>query len=146
QIGRVLVHPKNPDIVYVGALGRLYGMNEERGLYKTTDGGKTWDKILYVDEKTGVIDVAMNPAEPETLLVATYERMRDGYDGNDPKKKWGPGAALWKTTDGGKTFNKLTKGLPTCNLGRIGIDYYRKDPNTIFIILESEKIGMGPPR
>ena len=68
------VHPKDPDIVYVGALGRLYGPSEERGLFKTTDGGKTWNKVLFVDDKTGVIDLRMNPADPETLLVATYER------------------------------------------------------------------------
>jgi photosystem II stability/assembly factor-like uncharacterized protein len=158
QIGRIVVHPKNPDIVYVGALGRLYGPNEERGLFKTSDGGKTWDKILYIDDKTGVIDIKMNPSEPETLLVATWERMRDGfdshrgepplqdgYDAYDPIKKWGPGGAIYKTTDGGKTFHKLTKGLPTCPLGRIGIDYYRKDPNIVFAIIDCEKIGMGTP-
>ena len=146
QTGRIKVHPKNPNIVYVGALGRLYGPNEERGLFKTTDGGATWQKILYVDDKTGIIDLAMHPTDPETLLVATYERQRDSYDTNDPSKKVGPGSGLYKTTDGGKTFTKVVKGLPTCNLGRMGIDYYRKNPNTVFLILESEKIGMGPPQ
>jgi len=158
QIGRILVHPKNPDIVYVGALGRLYGPNEERGLFKTTDGGKTWEKILYVDDKTGVIDMRMHPTDPETLLVATWERMRDGfdshrgepplqdgYDAYDPIKKWGPGGAIYKTTDGGKTFRKLTKGLPTCQLGRIGLEYSRKDPNVVYAIIDCEKIGMGTP-
>ncbi len=158
QIGRIVIHPTNPKIVYVGALGRLYGPNSERGLFKTTNGGQTWEKILYVDDKTGVIDMKMNPADPESLLVATYERQRDGfdthpgypplpegYDGYDPAKKWAPGSGLYKITDGGKTFKKLTKGLPTCNLGRIGIDYYRKDPNTIYIILDCAKIGMGAP-
>jgi photosystem II stability/assembly factor-like uncharacterized protein len=146
QIGRILVHPKNPDIVYVGALGRLYGPNEERGLFKTTDGGKTWKKILYVDDKTGIIDMRMNPADPETLLVAAYERQRDGFDFNDPAKKFGAGSGLYRTTDGGKSFQKITKGLPTCKLGRIGIDWYRKDTHTVYLILESEKIGSGPPR
>jgi photosystem II stability/assembly factor-like uncharacterized protein len=158
QIGRLVIHPKNPDIVYVGALGRLYGPNSERGLYKTTDGGKTWQRILYVHDRTGVIDVKMNPADPETLLVATWERQRDGYDTHpgrpslpdgydsyDPVKKWGPGTGLYKTTDGGKTFHKLTAGLPTCLLGRIGIDYYRKNPSTVFAIIDSEQIGMGMP-
>ncbi|MGH7172869.1 MAG: PDZ domain-containing protein, partial [Gemmataceae bacterium] len=158
QIGRIIVHPKNPDIVYVGALGRLYGPNEERGLFKTTDGGKTWRKILYVDDKTGVIDMRMHPTEPETLLVATWERMRDGfdshrgepalqdgYDAYDPIKKWGPGGAIYKTTDGFKTFRKLTKGLPTCPLGRIGLDYSRKNPNVVFAIVDCAKIGMGTP-
>src|SRR5438034_9210884 len=80
QIGRILIHPKDPNTVYVGALGRLYGPNEERGLFKTTDGGRTWKQVLYVDDQTGVIDVQMHPADPETLLVATWERQRDGYD------------------------------------------------------------------
>ena len=145
QIGRIAVHPKNPDVVYVGALGRLYGPNPERGLFKTTDGGKTWNKVLFVDDKTGVIDMRMHPTDPETLLVATYERERDLYDTNDPSKKWGPGGGLYRTTDGGKTFKKLNQGLPTSQLGRIGLDWYRKDPNVVFAIIESEKIGMGPP-
>jgi photosystem II stability/assembly factor-like uncharacterized protein len=158
QIGRILVHPKDPNTVYVGALGRLYGPSVERGLFKTTNGGESWDRILHVDERTGVIDLAMHPTDPNTLLVAMWERQRDefdshrgepppvdGYDNYDPIKKWGPGSGLFKTTDGGKTFRKLTTGLPTCNLGRMGIDYYRKDPNTVFLIVDCEKIAMGTP-
>src|SRR5262249_10032535 len=97
-------------------------------------------------EKTGVIDVRMNPRDPDTLLVATYERQRDGYDGNDPAKKWGPGSGLYRTTDGGKSFHRVTEGLPNCTLGRIGLDFYRKEANAGYAIVESEKIGMGPPR
>ncbi|HEV3204156.1 MAG TPA: PDZ domain-containing protein [Gemmataceae bacterium] len=145
QTGRIAIHPKNPNIVYVGTLGRLYGPNPDRGLFKTSDGGQSWEKILFVDDKTGIIDLQLNPNEPETLLVATYERQRDSYDTNDPSKKFGPGTALYKTTDGGQTFKKLTKGLPTCQLGRMGISYFRINPNTVFVILESEKIGMGTP-
>src|SRR5437879_3185511 len=138
-------HPRTPAIVYVGALGRLYGPSEERGLYKTTDGGKTWQKVLHGDNDTGVIDIQMNPTDPETLLVATWERRRDGfdshagalaaarspnarveppladgYDAYDPIKKWGKGSGIWKTTDGGKNFRKLANGLPTNPMGRIG--------------------------
>src|SRR5262249_23973927 len=156
---KIVVHPKNPNIVYVGALGRLYGPSEERGLFKTTDGGEHWEKVLYVNDKTGVIDVQMNPADPETLLVAAWERQRDefdshpgsevplvdGYDGYDHIKKWGPGSGLYRTTDGGKTFKKVTAGLPTVGLGRVGIDWYRKDPQTVFAIVDCEKIGMGLP-
>src|SRR5438270_1277801 len=80
QVGKIVIHPKDPNTVYVGALGRLYGPNEERGLFKTTDGGKTWTKLLYVDDKTGVIDLVMHPTEPDTLLVATYDRQRDEFD------------------------------------------------------------------
>ncbi|HGY91565.1 MAG TPA: PDZ domain-containing protein [Planctomycetes bacterium] len=144
QIGRIAIHPTNPDIVYVGALGRLYGPNEERGLYKTVDGGKTWERILFVDDKTGVIDVKLQPGNPETLLVATYDRERDGFDGNPPARKIAEGSGLYRSTDGGKSFTKLSEGLPTCKLGRIGIDWYRKDPNVVFAIVESEKMGMVP--
>ena len=80
QIGRIVIHPKDPNIVYVGALGRLYGPNEERGLFKTTDGGKTGSESSIVDDKTGFIDMRMNPADPDTLLVATWERKRDEFD------------------------------------------------------------------
>jgi len=141
QIGRIAIHPDDPNTVYVGALGRLWGPNEDRGLYKTTDGGETWEKILYVDDKTGVIDIDMNPADPYTLIVATYERERDGFDGNDPAKKWGPGSGLWKTGDGGKTWAKLSNGLPSVNLGRIGVDYHRADPNIVYAVVESERIN-----
>src|SRR5262249_37004596 len=104
QIGRVRIHPKNPDIVYVGALGRLYGPNEDRGVFKTTDGGKTWQKVFYVDDKTGVIDMALHPTEPDTLLVAMWERERNEFDDflgepppegieqYDPVRKYGKGA------------------------------------------------------
>ncbi len=157
QIGRIAIHPKNPDIVYVGALGRLYGPNPERGLFKTTDGGKTWEKILYHNDRTGVVDIAMNPADPDTLLISMWERKRDGfdsflapglpeaYDAYDPVEKWGSSAGIYKTTDGGKTFKKLITGLPTCKLGRIGLDYFRKNPNVVFAIVDCEKIGMGTP-
>jgi len=158
QIGRIAIHPKDPNIVYVGALGRLYGPNEERGLFKTVDGGKNWEKIHFIDDKTGVIDVQMNPADPETLLIATWERQRDEFDSwhgektpegffqYDPVKKNGPGSGIFKTRDGGKTFTKVAKGLPSNPLGRIGIDYFRKDPNVVFAIVDCEKIGMGPPQ
>lgn len=144
QIGAVRIHPEDPNTVYVGALGRLWGPNEERGLFKTTDGGKTWEKLWYLDDKTGVIDIQMHPKDPETLLIATYERQRDGFDTNDPAKKWGAGSGLWKTTDGGRTFKRLTAGLPTGKLGRIGIEYFRKNPEHVYIVLESEKIGTEP--
>ncbi len=159
QIGKVLVHPKDPNTVYAGALGRLYGPSEDRGLYKTTDGGNSWQKVLYVDNKTGVLDMRFKPDDPNTLLVATWERLRDGfdshpgndvpivdgYDGYDPSKKWGPGSGIHKTTDGGKTFKKIVSGLPTNALGRIGLDWYRKNPNVVFAVVDCEKIGQGLP-
>ncbi|RUL86187.1 VPS10 domain-containing protein [Tautonia sociabilis] len=144
QIGKVLIHPTDPNIVYVGALGRLYGPNQERGLYKTTNGGETWEKVFYLDENTGIIDAVMHPNEPDTLLVAAYERRRDEFDVGDPAVKFGQKAGIYKTTDGGKRFTRLTEGLPTCKLGRIGLDWYRKDPDVVFAIVESERIGEGP--
>ncbi len=144
QTGRIAIHPTDPNVVYVGALGRLYGPNEDRGLYKTTDGGETWSKIHFVDDKTGVIDIDMHPDDPDTLIIATYERERDGFDTNDPAKKYGPGSALYKTTDGGASWTELTAGLPTCDLGRIGVDWYRKDPNVVMAVVESEKIAKQP--
>lgn len=144
QTGRIAIHPQDPDVVYVGALGRLYGPNEDRGLYKTTDGGATWTKILYVDDQTGVVDVDMHPRDPDTLMVATYERARDGFDTNDPAKRWGPGGGIWKTTDGGENWTRIKQGLPTCEIGRVGIDYYRKDPDVLMAIVESEKISKQP--
>src|SRR5436853_7518680 len=119
QIGRIAIDPTNADIVYVGALGRLWGPNEERGLFKTIDGGKNWEKILYIDDKTGVIDVELQPGTPTTLLAATYERRRDGFDSNEPIKETGPGAGIQKSTDGGKTWKKLTQTLPSSSLGPI---------------------------
>lgn len=141
SIGRIVIHPDNPDVVYVGAMGRVWGENPERGLYKTADGGKTWRKILHVDEKTGVIDMDMHPTEPDTLLVATWERQRDEFDTNDPAKKWGPGSALYRTTDGGESFTKITEGIPPCNLGRMSIDYFPADPKIVYLTVDCEWIG-----
>jgi photosystem II stability/assembly factor-like uncharacterized protein len=155
QIGKILVHPKDPNIVYVGALGRLWGPSEERGLFKSTDGGQTWKKILYVDDRTGVIDMRMSPTDPNTLIVATWERKRDEFDGyfdNPPvPDQYGPvvthapGTGLYKTTDGGQTFRKLTNGLPTVKMGRIGLDWSRKNPNVVYAIIDTEKSGTGVP-
>ena len=157
QISSILVHPKNSNVVYVGALGRLYGTNEARGVYKTTDGGKTWEKVFYLDDRTGVIEMIMHPNDPETLIVGMWDRKRDefdswpgdvprpdGIDGYDPVRKWGPKAGLYKTVNGGKSWKKLTKGLPTGMTGRIGMDWQSKSPNVIFAIIDCEDIGKGP--
>jgi len=132
HIGRIVLHPTNPAIVYVAALGHLWGPNEERGLYKSTDGGKTWAKILYVDQDTGVVDVAMDPSSPNTLYAASHQRRRQafGFHGG------GPGSALHKSTDGGKTWSRLTKGLPDGDWGRVGISIYRKDPRIVYVCVE----------
>jgi len=108
HIARILIDPNNSDIVYVGALGRTWGYNKERGVYKTTDGGKTWKQILYVDEKTGVADMVMNQKNPNDIVVAMWQHIRTPYD----FASGGPGSGLYRTTDGGKSWHKVTKGLP----------------------------------
>ena len=145
QIGRIAIHPTNPYIVYVAALGRLWGASEDRGIYKTSDGGETWEKVLNVDDKTGGIDLAISPADPDMLIVALYERQRDEFDVGDPAKRWGPGSGLYKSTNAGKNWTRLASGLPTVKMGRIGIDFSRKNPQTVFAIVETESIGKGNP-
>jgi photosystem II stability/assembly factor-like uncharacterized protein len=140
HIGRVVIHPKNPEVVYAAALGHLWGPNPERGVYKTTDGGKTWNQVLKINADTGVSDIAMDPESPDTLYAAAYERRRTpfGFNGG------GPDGGIYKTVDGGATWKKLTKGLPYENggdVGRIGLDIYRKDSNIVYAIVQHEKGG-----
>jgi photosystem II stability/assembly factor-like uncharacterized protein len=132
HIGRIALHPTDPDIVYVAAMGHLWGDNEERGLYQTTDGGKTWNRSLYVDAMTGVVDVAIDRENPEILYAATYQRQRKpfGFHGG------GPGSGLHKSEDGGKTWRELRDGLPEGEYGRIGISIYRKDPRIVYVCVE----------
>ena len=132
HIARIVVHPTNPDIVYVAAPGHLWGPNAERGLYGTTDGGRSWTKLLAIDEHTGVTDVAIDPSNPSILYAAAYQRRRQpfGFVGG------GPGNALYKSVDAGRTWRKLTQGLPDGELGRIGISVYRKDPNIVYVSVE----------
>ncbi len=144
HIGRIVVHPTNPDVVYVAALGHLYSENPERGLFKTTDGGKAWAKVLDVTidgRAVGVVDAVMDPSNPETLYAASYDRFR---------KPWtfglgGPGSGIHKTTDGGRTWKKLSGGLPGGVLGRIGLAVYAKNPKIIYAEIENaNKPGMSP--
>ena len=145
QISTVIVHPTETETVYVGACGRLWGPNEQRGLFKTTDGGKTWEKVLYIDDKTGVIDIRMKPDDPNVLLAATYERERDIYCSNDPAKKWGEGSGMWRSEDGGASWVKVTEGLPSVKMGRIGLDWYAGDANIVYAVIETELITQEPP-
>jgi len=140
HIGRIVVHPANPEIVYVAAMGRLWSTNEERGVFKSADGGKTWKKVLYVDEKTGAIDLVINRRDPDTLYGATYEVQRRPwrlYEGT------GTGSGIHKTTDGGRTWKKLAGGLPTGPQGRIGLDIYQKNPDILYAV--TENLSMRPP-
>jgi photosystem II stability/assembly factor-like uncharacterized protein len=132
QIGRIVVHPTNPDVVYVAASGRMWGPNADRGLYKTTDGGRTWKKMLYVNDATGATDVAMDPSNPEILYATMYQRQRKGYGGNGI----GPGSAIYKTVDGGEHWTKLTNGLPRVDMGRIGLTISPVDPKVVYADVE----------
>lgn len=135
NIARIIVHPKNPDIVYVATPGHEYTYNEERGIYKTTNGGKTWQQIFYKDEKTGVIDLAMDPQNSEILFASTAERLR--YRWNDPKPT--PQSGLYKSIDGGNTWRPLTNGLPDFSKGdteRIGMDICRTKPDVVYALLD----------
>ncbi len=138
HIGRIVIHPTNPDIVYVAALGHLWGPNKERGLYRTMDGGKTWTNTKFIDENTGFVDVALDHESPNVLYAAAYQRRRRGWGFNGG----GPGSGLYRTTDGGQTWNLLTNGLPSGNMGRIGIDIYRSSPNIVYAVIEHKDGGV----
>lgn len=144
QISTIVVHPEDPDVVYVGALGRLWGPNDERGLYKTTDGGFTWERVFFVDGDTGVIEVKMHPEDPDTIVIASYERRRDMFDTNDPAVKWGDGSGIHRTTDGGATWERLAEGLPTTELGRIGLCWSASQPDNLFAVVETDRITQEP--
>lgn len=138
HIGRIVIHPTDPDIVYVAALGHLWGPNRERGLYKTTNGGKSWVKTKFINEDTGFVDVAMDPENPETLYAAAYQRRRRGWGFNGG----GPRSGLYKTMDGGESWVLLSEGLPTGIIGRIGIYIYRQDPRIVYATIEHKEGGV----
>src|SRR5579862_506529 len=143
HIGRIVVHPTDPNTAYVAALGHLYSENDERGLYKTTDGGKTWVKSLDVKSEghaIGAVDVAMDPKNPLVLYASAYDKVRRPWS----FAAGGPGSGLYKTIDGGKTWTKLGGGLPTGNLGRIGVSIFRQDPNTVYTVVENANAPAKP--
>ncbi|HEV3115575.1 MAG TPA: hypothetical protein VGY58_00890, partial [Gemmataceae bacterium] len=138
HIGKILIDPRNSDVVYVAAQGPLWGPGGDRGLYKTTDGGKTWKKVLSISQNTGVTDVVLDPRNPDVLLAASYQRRRHVWTLIDG----GPESALYRSTDGGATWNQLKSGLPTGELGRIGLAMAPSNPDVIYAIIEStEKKG-----
>lgn len=139
HIGRIVIHPRNPDIVYVAAVGHLWGPNPERGVYRTMDGGATWQRVLYVDENTGAIDLVMDPGDPKTLLAAMYQRRRTGWGFNGG----GPGSGIYRTLDGGDTWQEMTEGLPAGDKGRVGLDVYRRDGNLVYALVEADKRAPG---
>lgn len=134
HISRIAVHPRDPDVAYVAAVGRLWASSPERGVYKTTDGGVTWSNVLYIDEHTGAIDLVMDPSDPETLFAAMYQRQRKAWGFNGG----GPGSGIYRTTNGGAHWVEVTEGLPTGDKGRIGLDVYRRNGNFVCALVEAD--------
>jgi photosystem II stability/assembly factor-like uncharacterized protein len=133
HIARILIHPKDADTVYVAVMGHLFGPNAERGVFKTTDGGKNWKKILFVSDKIGAVDLALVESTPDTLYAAMYDKVRLPWH----YELGGPESAIYKTTDGGKTWTRLGGGLPTGRIGRIGLDVYQKNPDILYAVVEN---------
>jgi photosystem II stability/assembly factor-like uncharacterized protein len=138
HISRIVLNPQDPNIVYVAAMGHLWGPNEERGIYKTIDGGKNWKKVLYVDENTGFCDLAMHPQNHQILYAAAWEYRRLPYYFSSG----GSGSGLYKSIDGGLTWKKLEKDLPQGVMGRIGISVSRSSPDVIYALIEHEDGGI----
>ena len=133
HIGKILIDPRDSDTVYVAAQGPLWAPGGDRGLYKTTDGGKTWKPVLTISENTGVTDVVMDPRDPDVLYAAAYQRRRHVWT----LINGGPEAAIHKSTDGGATWKKLTAGLPRVDMGRIGLALAPSKPDTVYAVIEA---------
>lgn len=138
RISRIMVHPGNPDIVYVAALGHLWGPNEERGLFRTRDGGQTWDKVLYVDENTGCSDFDMDPDNPEVLYAGMWQFRRSGWD----FYSGGQGSGLYKSTDGGDSWTELLEGLPEGEKGRVAVRVSPVDPARVYTLVEADRTAL----
>jgi photosystem II stability/assembly factor-like uncharacterized protein len=145
HIGRVAIHPTDPDTVFIAAVGHLWGPNPERGLYRTTDGGRSWEIVLYINDDTGVTDVLIDPEAPDTVYAAAYQRRRTSFGFNGG----GPHGAIYKSDDGGATWRKLIRGLPYENedpeesrTGRIGLAMYRRDSSLLYALVEHAEGGV----
>jgi photosystem II stability/assembly factor-like uncharacterized protein len=144
HIARIIIHPTNPNILYVAAMGHLYSTNAERGVFKTTNGGESWEKVLYINEKVGVIDLVVDPRNPAVLYAATYEKERLPWQ----MVNGGPGSGIYKTVDGGRTWSRLGGGLPAGKIGRIGLDIYLKNPDILYAVVENANrrdVSATPP-
>jgi len=144
-IPRIIVHPTDANTVYVAASGHEWTDDEYRGLYKTTDGGASWEKIFYIDDQTGVIDLVMHPTDPNTIYAATWQRIRDRW--NDPRNEedysW---SGIYKTTDGGENWTEVTDGLPEARYrGRIGIDIARSNPEVVYAFVDNYEVASDAP-
>ncbi len=139
HVGRIRAHPTSTDIAYVAALGNLWQPSADRGVYKTTNGGRTWDKVLFVDTLTGVVDLVMDPLDPDILYAAAYQRLRRAWGFNGG----GPGSGIYKTTDGGQNWRELTNGLPAGDKGRIGLGIAQTNGSILYATVEHAEAGGG---
>jgi photosystem II stability/assembly factor-like uncharacterized protein len=139
-IARIRIHPSNPNVVYVAALGNPYGPNPDRGVFKSTDGGTTWTRVLFQNEKTGAVDLSMDPKNPDVLYAGLWEVFRTPHS----LSSGGPGSALFKSSDGGAHWTDLTKnaGLPKPIWGKVGVSVAGADPNRVYAIIEAAEGGM----
>lgn len=137
HIGRIVIDPTDSNTAYVAALGHLYTSNPERGLYKTTDGGESWEQVLFVSPEVGIVDVVLDPRNPQTVYAASYERLRRAWNFDGA----GPGSGIWKSVDGGANWKRLEGGLPTGEIGRIGIDVYAANPDIVYATVSNQNPG-----
>ncbi|HSB60849.1 MAG TPA: glycosyl hydrolase, partial [Vicinamibacteria bacterium] len=139
QIGRIQVHPRDPERVYVAVLGHAFGPNTNRGVFRSKDGGKSWEKVLHVSDRAGAVDLALDPGNPRILFAATWEALRQPWSA----ASGGPGSGLWRTTDGGDTWQPLAQGLPEGTMGRIGVAVSAARPGRVWALVEhAEKAGL----
>jgi photosystem II stability/assembly factor-like uncharacterized protein len=141
HIARIVIHPTNPNIVYVAVMGHLFSTNEERGVFKSTDGGANWKKVLYLNERTGAVDLVIDRKHPNSLYTATYECRRHPWRLEDG----GPASGIYKTTDGGVAWKKLGGGLPEGTIGRIGLDLFQKDSKILYAVVDNRNQTSEPP-
>jgi photosystem II stability/assembly factor-like uncharacterized protein len=139
HISTIRIHPEDSNVVWVAAQGPLWNSGGDRGLYKTTDGGENWERILFVDEDTGVNEFVSHPADPDVMVASSYQRRRHVWT----LINGGPGSGIHKTTDGGKTWREVTKGVPEGDLGRIGLAMAPSAPNVLYAIIEADEEGKG---
>ncbi|MEJ2594937.1 MAG: hypothetical protein P8100_07375, partial [bacterium] len=132
HISVILIHPDDPDIIYTAVMGHLFTPNAERGVFKSANGGDTWERILFIDENTGVIDLVMDPSDPDMIFAATYEKYRYPWH----FETGGENSGIYKTTNGGGSWQKLQNGLPGGKLGRIGLTIYPNNPDVMYSVIE----------
>ncbi len=139
HIARIVIHPSNPDIVYVAAIGHLFSRNEERGVFRTMDGGRTWQKVLYVNDGVAAVDIVINRKAPSILYAAMYDKERLPWQ----LRESGRDSGIYRTDDGGTNWRKLEGGLPTGKIGRVGLDIYQKNPDILYALLENQNPKPG---